>query len=178
MPKILPITIDHVSGFREAVGSVARERTYLAQIDTPSVEWATEFVANNIKNGYSQFVAIKDGKIVGWCDVIPSSRPGFGHSGAVGMGMVKDWRGRGLGKTLLQTCIQKSIENGLTRIELEVYASNTAAIALYRNLGFVEEGLKRRARFLDGQFQDLLFMALLCEAGLPRVQGDPTASGR
>ena len=53
----------------------------------------------------------------------------------------------------------------LTRIELEVYASNSAAIALYRRFGFSEEGLKRRARFLDGQYQDILLMALLREPG-------------
>ena len=164
MPQIVPITIDHISGFRDALGSVARERTYLAQIDTPPVEWATDFVTNNIKNGYAQFVAIKDGLVVGWCDVIPNSRPGFGHSGSVGMGVLKEWRNFGLGKSLLKSCIQKSFENGLTRIELEVYASNTPAIAMYRRLGFVEEGLKLKARFLDGEYQDLVIMGLLCES--------------
>jgi ribosomal protein S18 acetylase RimI-like enzyme len=164
MPQILPIAVEHVSGFREALGSVARERTYLALIDAPPLEWAIDFVGNNIKKGYAQFIALEEGHVVGWCDIIPSARPGFGHSGSVGMGVLQGWRQQGLGKKLLEACIQKSIENGLTRIELEVYASNTNAIALYRRLGFVEEGLKRRARFLDGKYQDLLIMALLCES--------------
>ena len=163
MPQIVPIAVEHITGFRNALGSVARERSYLAQIDAPPLEWATDFVTNNIKNGYAQFVALEGGKVVGWCDIIPSTRPGFGHSGSVGMGILQEWRQHGLGKKLLQACIQKSIENGITRIELEVYANNTAAIALYRRLGFVEEGLKRRARFLDGEYQDLLIMSLLCE---------------
>ena len=163
MPQIVPISLEHISGFREALGSVARERNYLAHIDTPTEEWATEFVTNNIKNDYAQFVALEEGKVVGWCDIIPSSRPGFRHSGSVGMGVIQEWRHNGLGKNLLDACIQKSIKNGLTRIELEVYADNTTAIALYRRLGFVEEGLKPRARLLDGNYQDLLLMALLCE---------------
>ncbi|MBI3524783.1 MAG: GNAT family N-acetyltransferase [Betaproteobacteria bacterium] len=55
--------------------------------------------------------------------------------------------------------MQKALSNGVTRIELAVYASNTAAIALYHRLGFVEEGLKRKARYLDGKYDDVVIMA-------------------
>ena len=161
MPKIVPISYEHIAGFHAALGCVARERKYLAQIDAPSLEWATEFVSNNIQKNISQFVAVENDAVIGWCDIIPSHRVGFGHSGAVGMGIVNEWRGKGLGKALLSACIQKAFDNGLTRIELEVYADNMNAIELYRRLGFVEEGLKRQARFLDGQYQDLLIMALI-----------------
>ena len=44
-----------------------------------------------------------------------------------------------------------------------MFASNERAIALYRALGFVIEGIKRRARKLDGQYEDNVFMALLGE---------------
>lgn len=161
MPQIIPIALEHIAGFREALGSVARERDYLAQIDAPSIEWTTEFVIKNVAKGHAQFVAVENGAVIGWCDITPGTRPGFTHSGSVGMGVIKDWRHQGLGKALLKACIQKSFENGLTRLELEVYTDNSAAVALYRNLGFIEEGLKRRARFLDGHYQDLLIMALL-----------------
>lgn len=45
------------------------------------------------------------------------------------------------------------------RVELEVFASNTAAIALYEKLGFVVEGRKSRARKVDGAYDDDLIMA-------------------
>jgi RimJ/RimL family protein N-acetyltransferase len=50
---------------------------------------------------------------------------------------------------------------GIERIELEVLASNTAAIRLYEKVGFVHEGVKRRARHLDGAWDDNVMMALL-----------------
>lgn len=50
---------------------------------------------------------------------------------------------------------------GMERIELDVFASNKAAIALYMKLGFVTEGVKCRARKLDGDYDDNVFMALL-----------------
>jgi len=52
-------------------------------------------------------------------------------------------------------------EVGMTRIELEVLASNPKAIRLYEKLGFVHEGVKRRARHLDGAWDDNVLMALL-----------------
>lgn len=47
------------------------------------------------------------------------------------------------------------------RVELDVYASNGPALGLYEKLGFVVEGVHRRARKLDGQVDDLISMALL-----------------
>jgi RimJ/RimL family protein N-acetyltransferase len=49
---------------------------------------------------------------------------------------------------------------GIERVELEVYASNIPAIKLYEKRGFSHEGVKRKARKLDGVFDDVLMMAL------------------
>ena len=46
-------------------------------------------------------------------------------------------------------------------MELEVFASNKRAIAFYEAAGFVIEGIKTRARKLDGQYDDNVFMALV-----------------
>jgi len=54
-------------------------------------------------------------------------------------------------------------DEGLTRVELEVFASNTAAISLYTKCGFEREGVKRRARYIDGKYDDIILMALLRE---------------
>jgi RimJ/RimL family protein N-acetyltransferase len=56
--------------------------------------------------------------------------------------------------------MQKSREKGLERIELEVYGSNKSAIRLYERAGFVVEGVKKRARKLDGEYDDLVQMAV------------------
>jgi RimJ/RimL family protein N-acetyltransferase len=49
----------------------------------------------------------------------------------------------------------------LKRVELEVFASNKIAIGLYEREGFVIEGRKRFARFLDGAEDDILIMGCL-----------------
>lgn len=46
------------------------------------------------------------------------------------------------------------------RIQLGLFASNTRAIALYESLGFVHEGIKRRARKFEGRYDDDVLIAL------------------
>jgi RimJ/RimL family protein N-acetyltransferase len=50
---------------------------------------------------------------------------------------------------------------GLTRIELTVYADNVRAIALYRSVGFQQEGVLKDAALIDGVYLDSLLMALV-----------------
>lgn len=46
-------------------------------------------------------------------------------------------RGRGLGRALMQAlCTQAQHEDGVQHLTLRVYRDNTAAVALYRDLGF------------------------------------------
>jgi len=42
--KIIPITGQHTDSFRQAVGSVAREKKFLAFLDTPTKKMSQEFV--------------------------------------------------------------------------------------------------------------------------------------
>ena len=49
----------------------------------------------------------------------------------------------------------------LHRVFLRVLATNTGAVALYRKLGFVSEGVMRDASFADGKFGDVLCYSLL-----------------
>jgi len=77
------------------------------------------------------------------------------------MGLLPPYRGRGLGRRLLKKIVTAGWAFGLERIELQAYGSNTLAIALYERFGFVHEGRRRKARFLDGEYDDTVIMGLL-----------------
>lgn len=46
------------------------------------------------------------------------------------------YRGKGLGRKLLSSCIKSCIEANMISIEVETWASNTAGIQLYTSMGF------------------------------------------
>lgn len=48
--------------------------------------------------------------------------------------------GRGIGRALMEACLECARQMGYVQAELEVVADNASAIGLYRNLGFVEFG--------------------------------------
>jgi ribosomal protein S18 acetylase RimI-like enzyme len=76
------------------------------------------------------------------------------------MGVRREWRRRGIGRRLLEACLWQALQAGLEKVELEVYPDNQPAVLLYKGFRFVEEGLRRRARKLDGRYQDIQLMAL------------------
>ena len=160
-PRVIvrPVAETDIEGFQKCLDAVARERIYLGFIEGPSLERIRFFVLKNISEDLPQFVAVKEQEVVGWCDVSPDTLPGFTHCGHLGMGVRKEHRRRGLGRRLLEATLQQAQAKGLERIELEVYASNNAAIELYKDTGFVVEGIKKRSRKLDGVYDDVVFMS-------------------
>jgi len=154
-------TLADAESFRACLDAVARERRWLAMLAAPPLDEVRAFLERQRRLGMVQLVAAEGSRVVGWCDVIPKQIDGFRHSSDLGMGLLRDQRGRGLGRALLEGTLERARSSGLLRVELEVYAGNTAAIALYEHCGFRHEGRRRRARRLDGAFEDVIEMALL-----------------
>lgn len=162
MSEITAIAELHIASFREAIDVVAREKEYLAFLEAPSLESTRAFVINNIKQGYPQFVALDAKSVIGWCDIIPNrSRPVHNHCGTLGIGLLPEFRGRGIGRALMLRTIAAAFAFGITRVELTVREKNANAIGLYKSLGFGIEGLHQNAICIDGQYENLYSMALL-----------------
>lgn len=73
-------------------------------------------------------------------------------------------RNKGYGTEAVRQLVRFGLRDlNLQRIYLQVFASNARAIAAYVRVGFVREGLLRRAAFIDGKFEDIVLMAVLRE---------------
>jgi RimJ/RimL family protein N-acetyltransferase len=167
------IQVGDTDAFRAAVDIVARERRYIALVEAPPIEQVRAFVQRNVERGYPQIVAVLDGAVVGWCNVPPASRAVSAHVGDLFMGLLPQFRGKGVGERLLRQAVQAADLFGFRRIELGVFATNTAAAGLYRKVGFVEEGIKRMAILIDGVHHDEIIMARLRDQ--PSVDAIPPA---
>ncbi len=148
-----------IEGLRETIGAVAREKKFLSVTDAFTLDQTTQYVSNNIANNYAQYVADLGGEIIGWADIVPGQRESTRHCGGLGIGILKAYRGQGVGGQLLANVIRHSWDNGLTRLQLDVYSDNHRAIALYQKHGYQYEGTKRNAILIDGRYRDLNVMA-------------------
>jgi len=164
---VVPIAEAHIRGFRAALDAVARERRYLAFLEAPPLEDVELFVRRNMERDNPGFVAIAGGEVVGWCDITPMVRAVFAHRGVLGMGVLEAYRGAGIGRALIGAAIAGARARGLARVDLEVLADNARAIALYRAVGFVVEGVKRDAYRVDGRSVELIDMALFLDGAAP-----------
>lgn len=71
-------------------------------------------------------------------------------------------RGRGIGPEAMRAVIDHLFEvTPVHRVELDVYSINPRAIAVYEQLGFVREGVKRDALWWDGAPADAVIMSVL-----------------
>lgn len=160
--EIRPIEPGDIEGFHQVLDSVARERRFLSFLEAPPIEAARAFVLDNIARGHPQIVAVSPGRgVVGWCDVVPKPRPIYAHGGVLGMGMLAEFRGQGIGTRLIEAALAAARRAGLHRVELTVREHNANAIALYRKVGFVTEGLHRDAVHVDSAYESVICMAIL-----------------
>jgi RimJ/RimL family protein N-acetyltransferase len=151
--EIRPATDDDRLPLAIVFAAVAEERDGIASeppVDIPAraAGWTLD----------GTLVAVANGEVIGSVHVEPS-RHGFGE---LGMAIVREWRGRGVGTALLVAAIDWSRERGLHKLSLSVFAHNAAGIALYRKCGFVEEGRRvKQYRRASGELWDAIDMGLL-----------------
>lgn len=74
----------------------------------------------------------------------------------------KENQGRGVGTFAVETMLNHAFNNmNLQRVELTVLEDNVRAKHLYEKCGFVREGRKRRAKYKNGKFVDVLVYSIL-----------------
>jgi L-phenylalanine/L-methionine N-acetyltransferase len=113
--------------------------------------------------GRYNLVAVVEGKVVGMFGLHTfPARPRRHHAAGVGLSVHDDWQGKGVGSALMRAGLDLA-DNwlNLTRLELEVYTDNEAAVRLYERFGFEREGLLRQHAYRDGRYVDALMMARL-----------------
>jgi ribosomal protein S18 acetylase RimI-like enzyme len=116
-----------------------------------------------LARGEIRLVPVDNARIVGWCDIGTTTREGFGLSGRLGVGVLREYRRRGIGWALLERATSAARDRHLERVELDVLASNEAAISLYQECGFQLEGRKRWGRKIDDRYDDIVVMARLLD---------------
>ena len=105
---------------------------------------------DNAGADHAYLAAIVDGRLVGSAtmDVDDVPHPGAMarriRSAELGIAILEDWRGRGIGRRLVAAIEDWAVDHGVERVILNVTSTNDGAIRLYRELGYVDSGIEMR----------------------------------
>lgn len=140
---------------------VARQTLGLPHTDT--AEWHRRIAGHDPAQGRWLLVAVDgEDRVLGQATLQRHPQARRAHAGWLALMVDREVHGRGVGRALMRHLLDLADHwLGLRRMELEVNADNTAAIALYQQLGFVVEGTLRGYALRDGQLIDVLTMARL-----------------
>ena len=148
------------------ISELVDERAEIIRITKPSrdeeAEWLGGRLASNEKGNLVSLVAQVNGMVVANSEVERRTPqfPEMSHVGVLGIAILKDARGVGLGTVLMESLIQLAREMSLRIVMLDTFATNTMAQRLYKKVGFLEVGRIPKAIHRDGRYIDMLRFAI------------------
>ena len=122
-----------------------------------SCPWSIDDYRFSVQEEYDiGLVAVVDMTVAGFCII----RTSFETADVIDVAVASSYRRLGIGRELMNEVMRLGREQGVTTYNLEVRAGNDAAIALYRNMGFEEIGVRRD--YYSSPKEDALIMVCYC----------------
>lgn len=118
-----------------------------------SMPWSPRDFLEMVEADYAYYyVAEVEGEIVGCCGI----RNIAGEGEITNVVVASGFRGRGIGRMLMEHMLTEASYHGIGDCTLEVRVSNIPAIHLYESLGFKSEGI--RPGFYEKPKEDAMIM--------------------
>lgn len=154
--------VDMLAYLKQSAAETEHGLSYPEELDL-TVQDEEAFISNAASNAESIMISAFDGdKLVGNASLsCVIHRKKTAHRAEFGIAILKsDW-GQGLGGKILSELIAAARQAGYEQLELEVVATNTAAIRLYEKLGFKLYGQRPNSfKLKSGAYSDELLMVL------------------
>ena len=106
-------------------------------------------------------IAVADGEVVATTAVIRDPLSWSAHVAEVRCLVLPEWRGKGIGRSLLEASIEQAVADGAVKLTARMTPDQRGAITLFEETGFRGEALLRdHVRGPDGQPHDLAILSL------------------
>jgi L-amino acid N-acyltransferase YncA len=106
-----------------------------------------------------RYVVMYDEVVTGWAALSAvSGRCVYAGVCEVSVYIHEHFRGKGVGKLLLQTLIEESETQDIWTLQSGIFPENQASIALHEKLGFRTVGYREKIGKMDGAWRDTVLM--------------------
>lgn len=163
---VRPLTVDDLDQLLDLFVAVVDEGRWLGTEPPVDRDVQRERFAQALDQPEStaSLVAVDGDVIVGHVGVHLER---YGVAG-LGMMVAEGWRGRGVGRALVDEAIASARALGAHKLALQVWPHNDIARRLYLRHGFEEEGvLRRQYRRRNGELWDAVVMGLVLDETSP-----------
>ena len=149
----------------EAISSIweviCAERIFTA-VNKPFTPQQERDYISSLSNREGIFVAELENQIIAFqsLDLWAKFTDSFDHVGQIGTFILPKWRRNTIGRQIAGYTFRFARLNGYKKLVIYVRAQNGGAINFYKSLGFVQKGVLTEQVFIDGQYEDEIFMEL------------------
>ena len=128
-----------------------------ATFETEAPDWA-RWDAAHLRA--CRLVALDEGgRVAGWAALGPvSARKVYAGVAEVSVYVGESYRGRGLGRLLLEALVLGSEAEGIWTLQAGIFPENVASVALHESCGFRTVGRRERVGRLEGRWRDTLLL--------------------
>ena len=138
----------------EIVKMSAEHVQEIAEIEKVSFKtpWSAQMIADELKNPLAHYFVIeKDAQVVAYMGFYRI----LDEAHITNIAVKPDEKRKGFGKKLLEFALNDMVENGVSKVTLEVNEHNVPAINLYESFGFKMAG--RRKKYYEGVDDALIY---------------------
>jgi L-amino acid N-acyltransferase YncA len=108
---------------------------------------------------HCRLVARAGETILGWAALSPvSTRRVYSGVAEVSLYISESFRGRGIGRALLDALVTCSEQNGIWTLQAGILTENESSLALHRKCGFRKVGRRERIGQLNGTWRDVILL--------------------
>jgi len=127
-----------------------------ATFETAAPEWA-EWDAHHLRS--HRVVARRDGEVVGWAALSPTSgRCVYSGVAEERVYVAASARGMGIGRSLLQALVEGAEQDGIWTVQACVFPENAPSIALHLACGFRIVGVREKLGQHHGVWRDVVLL--------------------
>jgi L-amino acid N-acyltransferase YncA len=147
---IQPLTAEHYSSVKKIYeqGIATGQATF----QTTAPEWQ-EWDQSHL--AHSRLVAFENDEVVGWAALTPvSGRCVYAGVAEISVYIDERYRGKGVGKSLLQHLISESESHNIWTLQAGVFPENISSLKIHESLGFRKVGYREKIGQLKGVWRD------------------------
>ena len=130
------------------------------EYNSKSDSWWRDYVGPFVYQDSHQMVLVYDeDQLVGFSGLVFDNRERKSHVGSVVWFFVDEtYRGKGIGKELLQHVIQLAKDHEIEKLSLMVNENQSIALQIYKKYGFEEAGKLKKEIKIDGKHYDIFIL--------------------